>query len=117
MPIYETVVALGKARGMNVAQIESAAGFKPKYLSKWKTSMPSADKLYAVAKLFGVTMEELMTGNVDGQTMRLSPEEEDLVYWYREADSFDRDSIQTILNRYRKDTHSASAGRHERERA
>lgn len=111
MPIYETVVALGKARGMNVAQIESAAGFKPKYLSKWKTSMPAADKLYAVAKLFGVTMEELMTGNVAGQpTMMLSPEEEDLVYWYREADAFDRDNIQTILNRYRKDTHLVNVG-------
>ena len=115
MPIYETIVALTKARGMNIAQLEAEARLTAKSVSKWKTSIPSADKLFAVSKVLGVTMEELLTGNVVSKpTLQLSAEEEDLVNWYREADVNDRQIIQAVLNRYRKDTHLANSDTYRR---
>lgn len=60
--IYENILRLCQEQGMTIRQLETEAGVKPYTIRKWKTSVPRADNLKAVADTLGVTMEALMEG-------------------------------------------------------
>ncbi len=54
---------LRKARGLSVADLQEYFGFEaPQAIYKWQKgqSLPSTDNLYALAFLFGVTVDEII---------------------------------------------------------
>ncbi len=56
---YAKYSALLKAKKVNSYNVSKATGIHQATLSDWKTgrSAPKSDKLYLLAKYFGVTME------------------------------------------------------------
>ena len=58
--MFDKIKALCKERGMTIAELERAADIVPTTMTKWKRISPSVDKVARVAKVLGVTIEELL---------------------------------------------------------
>ena len=59
----ERIKALRKARGLKVAQLSEYMGFtEPQAVYKWQRgeSLPSVDNLFALSRLFGIPMEQIL---------------------------------------------------------
>ncbi len=62
MSLKERIKNLAQERGISLPALESELGFGNSTIVKWDKSTPNADKLNAVAKYFGVTMDYLLNG-------------------------------------------------------
>ena len=62
MTLKDRVKTLAQERGISLPALESELGFGNSTIVKWDKSTPNADKLNAVAKYFGVTMDYLLNG-------------------------------------------------------
>lgn len=60
MTMFDRVKEISKKRGLSLAQLNEKAGFKPNVIYSWKTKSPSIDKVEAVAKVLGVTVDYLL---------------------------------------------------------
>jgi transcriptional regulator with XRE-family HTH domain len=65
MTLKDRVKNLAQERGISLPALESELGFGNSTIVKWDKSTPNADKLNAVAKYFGVTMDYLLNGTND----------------------------------------------------
>lgn len=63
-PDYRKLEKLMIERDMSQADVARDADIDPSLLTRWKNGdyYPKTDKLYKLAKLFGVTIEDLLTG-------------------------------------------------------
>lgn len=57
---FDKVKSLAAERGMSYNKLEQEAGLARNSICKWTSSTPSVDKVAAVAKVLGVTIDELM---------------------------------------------------------
>lgn len=57
---FDKVKSLAAERGMSYNKLEMEAGLTRNSVYKWASSTPSVDKVAAVAKVLGVTIDELM---------------------------------------------------------
>lgn len=57
---FDKVKSLAAERGMSFNMLEREAGLTRNSIYKWASSTPSVDKVAAVAKVLGVTIDELM---------------------------------------------------------
>ena len=74
MTLKERIKNLAQERGISLPALEAELGFGNSTIVKWDKSTPNADKLNAVAKYFGVTMDYLLNGvTVDNE---FSPRDE-----------------------------------------
>lgn len=71
MTLKDRVKELANQRGISLPALEAELGFGNSTIVKWDKSTPNADKLNAVAKYFGVTMDYLLNG-----TDELTPKDE-----------------------------------------
>lgn len=62
--VYENVSRIAKEKGYSLRYIEQNADISLGCISKWKNSIPTADKLTRVAKVLEVSVEELLEGVV-----------------------------------------------------
>lgn len=63
MTVYERIENLRKSRGISSqGKLEKELGFSNGSISKWKTSMPTPERLQKLADFFGVSVEYLITG-------------------------------------------------------
>ena len=64
MNLGETILRLRTGRGMSQEDLASALEVSRQSVSKWETgaSVPELDKLMKLSALFGVTLDELVTG-------------------------------------------------------
>ena len=67
MTVFERIETLRKAKKISQGKLEKELGFSNGSISKWKTSMPTADRLQKIADYFNVTIEYLMTGAEDSK--------------------------------------------------
>lgn len=69
MSLKERIKALSAERGISLPTLEAELGFGNSTIVKWDKSTPNAEKLNAVAKYFGVSMDYLLNGtDEDGLT-------------------------------------------------
>lgn len=61
MTMFEKIKKIAKERGYSLTQVNDKAGLKTNVIYSWKTKMPSADKLQAVANVLGVSVDFLLT--------------------------------------------------------
>ena len=61
---FDKVKSLAAERGMSYNELEREAGLTRNSVYKWASSTPSVDKVAAVAKVLGVTIDELMKEEV-----------------------------------------------------
>ena len=71
--LYDKVRALCTANKVSIKKMERDLGFADGSARKWNTSVPSADKLFAVARYFGVTPESLLFG-IESPDYYIDPE-------------------------------------------
>ena len=57
---FDKVKSLAAEKGMSYNKLEMEAGLTRNSVYKWASSTPSVDKVAAVAKVLGVTIDELM---------------------------------------------------------
>ena len=64
MQLYETITQLRKARGMSQEEMAQHIGVSRQAASKWESghSVPDIDNIIALAALFNVTTDYLLTG-------------------------------------------------------
>lgn len=64
MTLGQTITRLRTAKGMSQGALAEELGVSRQSVSKWETdaSVPELEKLLKMAKLFGVTLDELVTG-------------------------------------------------------
>ena len=62
--MYENFVKLLEQKGVKVSDVSKATGIRQSVFSDWKAGRyaPKTDKLQLIADYFGVTIEELSTG-------------------------------------------------------
>lgn len=69
MSLKDRIKLLAAERNISLPALEAELGFGNSTIVKWDKSTPNADKLNAVAKYFGVSMDYLMNGiDADGLT-------------------------------------------------
>jgi transcriptional regulator with XRE-family HTH domain len=76
--VFERIESLRKSKKISQGKLEKELGFSNGSISKWKTSMPTLERLQKIADYFGVTINYLMNG------------EEDNVSLYRNGDITDQ---------------------------
>lgn len=84
MTVYDYVEMLVNEANTDIKSVEKACGFGNGTISKWKNSIPKADKLYQVALYFNTTIEYFLTGK--RPISNLTDMENLLLEAYRSAD-------------------------------
>ena len=59
--IYENIRKYANAQKISITNLEKAAGLGNGTIGKWQNCIPKTDKLVAVAKILGVTVDDLLT--------------------------------------------------------
>ena len=62
----QNITMLREQRGISVRQLQCMMGFAtPQAIYKWQhgESLPTVDNLYALSRLYGTTMEDILVGN------------------------------------------------------
>lgn len=62
MTVFERIESLRKSQKISQGRLEKELGFSNGSISKWKTSMPTLERLQKIADYFGVTIDYLTTG-------------------------------------------------------
>lgn len=62
MTVFERIENLRKSQKISQGKLEKELGFSNGSISKWKTSMPTLERLQKIADYFGVTIDYLTTG-------------------------------------------------------
>lgn len=76
MTFYERIESLRKEKGISQGALEKELGFSNGSFSKWRTSMPTHERLQRLASYFHVSVDYLVTGNETMPTARFSLSEE-----------------------------------------
>lgn len=61
--IFFKVLKIAKEKGLSISKLERLAGLSKGAISKWKTASPTVENLQAVAKVLGMTVDELLNYN------------------------------------------------------
>lgn len=86
MTVYERIENLRKSRSLSQGKLEKELGFSNGSISKWKNSTPTYERIQKIADYFDVSVNYLMTGEVE-------PEKKENVLTHR-----DERDIEKILN-------------------
>ena len=65
MDFYNRIENLRKSKGISQGNLEKELGFSNGSVSKWKNSMPTPERLKKLADFFDVSVDYLVTGNMD----------------------------------------------------
>ena len=90
MGIVERVKEKAAEKGTNMTAIENECGLGHGAIRRWNSNSPSIDKVEIIANFLSVSIEYLITGKEPGD---LTPEEQQLVDLYRQADARGKRSI------------------------
>ena len=77
MSLGENIYRLRTAKNMSQGDLADALGVSRQSISKWETdgATPELDKLVKLAGLFGVTLDELVTGKAPEQPEMVAPDQ------------------------------------------
>jgi len=84
MSRLEILKELCKAKGISINKLEQELGFSQGSLGKIDSSVPKADKLYAIAKFFGTPMEIFFEDAADKRVAHYTEQLIDVVEKYKE---------------------------------
>lgn len=90
MDIVERIKLQCKEKGTSMCALEKKLGFGNGNIRRWNTQTPGSDKIIAVANALEISIDYLLTGK---EAADLTPEEQQLVDYYRQADDRGKRSI------------------------
>jgi len=68
MNFYSRIENLRKSKGISQGALEKELGFSNGSVSKWKNSMPTPERLKKLADFFQVSVDYLVTGDMDASS-------------------------------------------------
>ena len=68
MNFYSRIENLRKSKGISQGALEKELGFSNGSVSKWKNSMPTPERLKKLADFFQVSVDYLVTGEMDSSS-------------------------------------------------
>lgn len=107
MSLYERVVQKCNEKGLTIKALERKAGFPNATIRKWENQKPSYDKVVIVADCLNVTLNWLILGK---ETEDLTPEEQQLIDLYRQADARGKRSILRLAQDEVQELESSTSG-------
>lgn len=109
MSLYERMKRVCNEKGTNFKRLEQELGFGNGTLRKWENQNPSYDKVVAVANKLNVSLNWLILGK---ESEDLTPEEQQLIDLYRQADERGKRSILVTAQNEAKEltTMSSASG-------
>lgn len=89
--LLDRVQQLASLKGLSIAEIERKANLGNGTIRRWTNSIPSADKLYRVSKVLGVSIEYLLSGEepIENEKSKLIA---------RKASSLSTEQLDAVLN-------------------
>lgn len=76
MALLDNIKLLCKTKGVSQRKMEQDIGISNGASSKWETSSPSADVLQKLSSYFNVSINYLVTGKTDSDTISLNSKDE-----------------------------------------
>lgn len=78
MELEKRLTILRKENGLSQAELADRLNVTRQAISRWETgtSAPSTDNLISLAKLYGVSLDQLAGGDTDNLPLRMQPEKE-----------------------------------------
>lgn len=99
---------LMESRNISNTYITEQAGISKNNVGNYKNGqIPNATILYKLSQIFGVTMEYLLVGK---EAKDLTPDEQQLVDYYRQADERGKRSILRMAQAESKEETSSTSG-------
>ena len=74
--LYEKIQEICDSKGITVSGLEKDLGFSNSTIRKWKNSSPSIENLKKVADYFGITVDELISGEKESRTVPVNSSSE-----------------------------------------
>lgn len=74
--LYEKIQEICDSKGITVSGLEKDLGFSNSTIRKWKNSSPSIENLKKVADYFGITVDELISGEKARRTVPVNSSSE-----------------------------------------
>ncbi len=107
MSLYERMKKTCNEKGTNFKRLEQELGFGNGTLRKWENQNPSYDKVVAVANKLKVSLNWLILGK---ESEDLTPEEQQLIDLYRQADDRGKRSILRLAQDEARELESSTSG-------
>ena len=107
MSLYERMKNICNEKGTNFKRLEQELGFGNGTLRKWENQNPSYDKVVAVANKLNVSLNWLILGK---ESEDLTPEEQQLIDLYRQADERGKRSILRLAQDEARELESSISG-------
>ncbi|MDE5894348.1 MAG: helix-turn-helix domain-containing protein [Acetatifactor sp.] len=107
MGIVERIKEKAAEKGTNMTAIENECGLGHGAIRRWNSNSPSIDKVEIIANFLSVSIEYLITGKEPGN---LTPEEQQLVDLYRQADDRGKRSILRLAQDEARELESSTSG-------
>ena len=106
--LKERIYELMEERGIATSKLEKDLGFGGGTISVWDKHWPSVDKVEAVAKYFGVSLDYLLGREIQdgdnytvvGKLGKMSAHDVKLVKLFNKATENDKKVIEMILAKY-----------------
>ena len=95
--VGKTIAALRQSRNMTQQQLAAMLNVSHQAVSKWENgaALPDVQTLMALSQFFGITMEQLLTGEIPPERMENSPSKEEPL---RDIGSFFNDIVSGIFS-------------------
>lgn len=90
MEIVERIKSLCITENITIKELERIIQISNGSIRHWNEKMPSVERVLLVADYFKVSLDWLVTGKESG---KLTPEEQQLIDYYRKADDRGKRSI------------------------
>lgn len=89
--VFDNIKKYAKMRGMSLSEVNDKAGLKTNIIYSWKKKEPSINKIESVARVLGVTVDELLDNK---ETSKNEP-----VRIHKIRSPFEK-SVQDLINTY-----------------
>ena len=97
MGLYERIRDTAKAKGYSVNRLEQELGFARSSINKFNKNAPSVDKLQKIAETLGVTVDYLITGSNNEETVKeVSPFETLAAHF--DGEELSEEKMEEIMN-------------------
>ena len=101
--MLDRIRQLCKEKEISIADLESQVGFGAGRIGHWKSSMPKADSLFAVAQALGVSVEYLLTGKNKEPVLMYEDGLKEFIQIYEMLDASRRPKLLELARLYLDD--------------
>ena len=104
--IMKNIAYYRKLNGYTQKELATILGVKNSSVSNWEqgANAPDIETIFELCKLFKISVSDLFGCDViDGDSMRISGIEKEIVLAYRTADGVEKEMVHRVLNIQNKD--------------